>query len=64
MFYMKDQQGNFIQMSGEFYAQCPECEKLHPVEDIVDIIRDCPDFDPYSTSIYCEDCTRKRMKNN
>ena len=60
MFYLKDKNGNFIQMNGTFYAKCPRCEKLHPV-DLADLVRMDRDFDLSGTMVYCGECTEKLM---
>ena len=59
MFYLKDLQGNFIQTEGEIYSQCPECGKLHLVVNLVEVIKNCSDFDPYKKAVYCLDCSNK-----
>ena len=62
MFYVKDNHDNFIGFTGEVYAQCPECGKLFPVDDIVEWIHDVPDFDLYSTCIWCDECSEARRE--
>ena len=62
MFYIKDNHDNFIEFTGEVYAQCPECGKLFPI-DIVELSQQDKDFDLYSTQIFCADCSAKRMNN-
>ena len=62
MFYIKDNHDNFIVFTGEVYAQCPECGKLHLVDDIVEIIQESPDFSFYGTHIYCEECSEAYRK--
>lgn len=61
MFYMKDGNGNFINLDGEFYYQCAGCGKMEEI-DLVEMIQQDSDMDIYSTAIYCADCTRKRMQ--
>ena len=39
-----------------FYCRCPECNKEHSVP-LFEMIADDPDFDPYSSRVYCESCT-------
>lgn len=62
MFYMKDENGNFINLDGEFYYQCAGCGKMEEI-DLVEMIRQDPDMDIFSTAIYCADCTKKRMQD-
>lgn len=60
MFYIKDNRDNLIEFTGEVYAQCLDCGKLHLVDDILEIIQGNPSFDFYGTNICCEDCSKKR----
>ena len=62
MFYIKDNHDNLIEITGEVYAQCPECGKLHLLDDIVELIQENPDFDFYGTQIYCEKCSETRRE--
>lgn len=39
-----------------FYCRCPECNKEIEVS-LFDEIAHNPDFDPYSSRVYCESCT-------
>lgn len=39
-----------------FYCRCPECNNEVEIP-LFDEIADDPDFDPYSTRIYCADCS-------
>ena len=45
-----------------FYCRCPECNKEHSVP-LFEMIADDPDFDLYSTRIYCESCSSSFSKN-
>ena len=60
MFYMKDNLNNIVEITGDFYSRCPECGKLFPVDDIVELARQDEDFDLYSTQVFCADCSAKR----
>ena len=61
MYYMKDEQGNFLVLNGEFYYQCAECGKMEEI-DLLDMAREDPHFDLFSTNIYCARCTRERRR--
>ena len=39
-----------------FYCRCPECNKETEIS-LYDEIAHNPDFDPYSSRVYCESCT-------
>lgn len=39
-----------------FYCRCPECNKETEISLFDEIARN-PDFDPYSSKVYCESCT-------
>lgn len=39
-----------------FYCRCPECNKEIEIS-LFDVVAENPDFDPYSTKVYCENCT-------
>ena len=39
-----------------FYCRCPECNKETEIS-LFDEIAHNPDFDPYSSRVYCESCT-------
>lgn len=50
-----------------FYCRCPKCNKESKIFLFSEIAND-PDFDPFTTRIYCESCSasfdeiRKRIK--
>ncbi len=39
-----------------FYCRCPECNKEIEIS-LYDEIAHNPDFDPYSSMVYCESCS-------
>lgn len=61
MFYMKDENENFIHLDDDFYYRCAGCGKMAGI-DLVDTIREDPEFDFQGTAIYCPDCSKELMK--
>lgn len=62
MFYVKTKLSSKAEMktelSSEAYTICPECGKEIKI-DLVEAIRELPEFDFFGTSIYCKECSEK-----
>ena len=60
----------FIKLQGErvdladheVYTYCPQCGKVHPV-DLIEMAQSFPDFDLFSTAVYCKECSQRREAN-
>lgn len=55
-FYLKCNSERLEIREDNVYTVCPQCGREHSV-DLQDILS-VPDADLYSTSVYCEDCSK------
>ena len=55
-FYLKHKGERLEIREDNVYTVCPKCGREHSV-DLQDILS-APDADLYSTSVYCEDCSK------
>lgn len=55
-FYLKHKGERLEIREDNVYTVCPKCGREHTV-DIQDVLS-TPDADLYSTSVYCEDCSK------
>lgn len=60
MFYMKHKGTKLEIRDDNVYTICPECGKEHHV-DLHDILS-AEHADLYSTSVYCYDCSERRIQ--
>ena len=66
MFYTKTKLSNQTDIktiiADNVFTICPKCGKEISV-DLVNVIKELPEFDFFSTRIYCNDCSEKEHKN-
>lgn len=64
MFYLKKNGAEISFNESEVYTCCPICGKERTVDDFFELLADDPDFDVFSTSLYCEKCAEEWRKRN
>ena len=65
MFYIKENLNDTTSISVEInnenvYCRCPQCSAEVPVD--LSIFWTAENFDIFSSSVYCDACTQKRLK--
>ena len=65
MFYIKENLNDTISISVEInnenvYCRCPQCGAEVPVD--LSIFWTAENFDIFSSAVYCDACTKKRLK--
>ena len=56
MFFIKHHGKRVDLAEHEVYTYCPQCGKVHPV-DLIEMAQSFPDFDLFSTAVYCKECS-------
>ena len=58
MFFIKHHGKRVDLAEHEGYTYCPQCGKVHTV-DLIEMAQELPDFDLFSTAVYCRECSKK-----